>query len=127
MNHVLLYVAGVALVIHGLIELAPVLFQNKGNPAQPQGRQMQKFIFEPLQNNMKITTLVGVIFGVVRIIAALGIFLSLMWGWALGVIISVVTFIIMTLYLPWGIMDGILSGITLISLLMGYFGGQRIP
>jgi hypothetical protein len=125
MNHIFFYVAGAALIIHGLIELAPLLFQNKANA--PQGREMQKFIFEPLQNNMKVTTLVGGIFGVVRLLAALGIFLSLMWGWALGVIISVVTFVIMTLYLPWGIMDGILSGIALISLLIGYFGSQRIP
>ena len=125
MNHVWYYVAGVALIIHGLIEVAPLLFKSAGK--SPQGKGMQKFIFEPLQNNMKITTLVGGIFGVVRILAAAGIFLSLMWGWALGVIISVVTFIIMTLYLPWGIMDGILSGITLIGLLIGYFGSQRIP
>jgi hypothetical protein len=125
MNHVFLYVAGAALIIHGLIEIAPLLFKSVGS--SPQGQGMQKFIFEPLQNNLKVTTLVGGIFGVVRIIAALGIFLSLMWGWALGVIISIVTFVVLTLYLPWGIMDGILSGIALIGLLIGYFGGQRIP
>jgi uncharacterized membrane protein (DUF2068 family) len=71
--------------------------------------------------------LLGDIFGAMRIIAAVGIFLSLMWGWALGVIISVVTFVIMTFYLPFGLFDGILSGIALISLLIGYFGNRPIP
>ncbi len=125
MNQFWYDLAGVALTLHGLVEVAP-LFSQKMRQAQA-GQAMPKFIFEPLQNNLRLATWLGGIFGVVRFIAALGIFLSLMWGLALGVIISVVTFIVMTIYLPWGLADGVLSGIALVSLLIGYFGGQRMP
>ena len=123
MDKVWLYVAAVTLAIHGLIELAPLV----GKRNMQTAGAFPKFIFEPLQNNFRLTMLLGDIFGIIRIIAALGIFLSLMWGLVLGLIISVVTFVVMTLYLPFGLMDGILSGVTLVSLLIAYFGNQPIP
>jgi hypothetical protein len=119
-----LYIAGATLILHGLIELAPLLLKSNKNP-QNESRG-PKFIFEPLQNNLKVTIILGEIFGAIRIIAAIGILVNLMWGWALGIIISIVTFVVMTLYLPMGIMDGILSGITLISLLVAYWGSTPI-
>jgi hypothetical protein len=125
MDKIWLYIAAIALTIHGLIELAPMLL--RGNRKSETAGGFPKFIFEPLQNNIKVTMLLGEVFGAMRIIAAVGIFLSLMWGWALGVIISVVTFVIMTFYLPFGLFDGILSGIALVSLLIGYFGNRPIP
>jgi hypothetical protein len=125
MDKIWLYVAAVALTVHGLIELGPMLLQ--GNRKTQAAGGFPKFIFEPLQNNLKVTMLLGEIFGAIRIIAAIGIFLSLMWGLALGLVISVVTFVIMTLYLPFGLFDGVLSGITLVSLLIAYFGNRPIP
>jgi hypothetical protein len=125
MDKIWLYIAAIALIIHGLIEIGPMLLQ--GNRRSESGGGFPKFIFEPLQNNIKVTMLLGDIFGAMRIIAAVGIFLSLMWGWALGVIISVVTFVIMTFYLPFGVFDGVLSGIALVGLLIGYFGNRPIP
>ncbi len=124
MDHVILIVAGAALVLHGLVELASLL--SFRSPAGPQSAAMPKFIFQPLQDHLKASMAIGWIFGVLRWVAAAGIFLNLMWGWALGVLISVVTLGVMTLYLPMGIMDGILSGITLVSLLLAYFGGKAI-
>ncbi len=87
---------------------------------------MPRFIFTPLQENLKVTTLLGEVFGAIRIIAAIGIFLNLMWGWALGVVISVVTYIVMTIYLPMGIVDGIISTITLVGLFIAFFGNQPV-
>jgi hypothetical protein len=59
-------------------------------------------------------------------VAALGILANLMWAWVLGVSISVVTLMVMTFYLPIGILDGILSSLTLISLLAAYWGNRPI-
>ncbi len=124
MGRVALIVAGVALVLHGLVELASLLSLRA--PAGSRSAAMPKFIFQPLQDHLKASMAIGWIFGVLRWMAAAGIFLNLMWGWALGVLISVVTLGVMTLYLPMGIMDGILSGLTLVSLLVAYFGGKPI-
>ncbi len=124
MEKIALIIAGIALVLHGLMELAPLLM--RGNRSAQSAQGMPKFIFAPLQENLKVTTLLGEIFGAIRIIAAIGIFLNLMWGWALGVVISIVTYVVMTVYLPMGIVDGIVSTITIIGLLVGYFGSQPI-
>ncbi len=124
MVHVTLIVAGAALVLHGLVELASVLSFRA--PPGSRSAGMPKFIFQPLQDHLKASMAIGWIFGVLRWVAAAGIFLNLMWGWTLGVLISVVTLAVMTLYLPMGIMDGILSGLTLVSLLVAYFGGKPI-
>ncbi len=124
MEKVAIIVAGIALVLHGLMELAPLLM--RGNRNVQEGKGMPKFIFTPLQENLRVTTLLGEIFGAIRIIAAIGLFLNLMWGWALGVVISVVTYVVMTVYLPMGIVDGIISTITLVGLLVAFFGSQPI-
>jgi hypothetical protein len=124
MNHFTLTFAGAALLLHGLVELASLLSFRA--PAGSQSAAVPKFIFQPLQDNLKVTMALGWVFGVLRWIAAAGIFFNLMWGWALGVLISVVTLVVMTFYLPMGIMDGILSGLTLVSLLVVYFGGKPI-
>lgn len=127
MGRILLYVAGSILVLHSLIEFAalPSLFRFKsGVPSS--GRGVPAFVFEPLQTNLRATMAIGVIFGVLRVAAAVGIFLNLMWGLWLGVAVSAVTLVVMTLYLPIGIIDGILSGAALILLLIAAFGGRTI-
>ncbi len=127
MEKIALITAAVALTLHGLMEVAPLLFMFRSKlGAQNMGRGSPKFIFEPLQNNMKMTTLLGVIFGLLRLAAVLGIAANFMWAWSLGVIISIVTLMVMTFYLPMGIVDGILSSTALISLLIAYWGSQPI-
>ena len=127
MDKIALIIAAIALALHGLMEVAPLLFLfRSGLAAQNTGRGIPKFIFEPLQNNMRMPMLIGVIFGFVHLIAVLGIAANFMWAWVLGVAISIVTLMVMTLYLPMGIVDGILSSITLLSLLIAYFGNRPI-
>ena len=117
-------VSGILLVVYGAIELFPLLMTKKGK-----NMDMSKgpvFIFKPLQENVKMAHIMGGIFGVMRIIAAVGIFLNLFWGFALGVSLSIITYAVMTLYLPFGIMDGVLSGAILVTLLISYFGDKNI-
>ena len=127
MEKIALITAAVTLTLHGLMEVAPLLFMFRSKlSTQNMGRGIPKFIFEPLQNNMKMTMFLGVIFGFVRLAAVAGIAANFMWAWSLGVIISIVTLIVMTFYLPMGIVDGILSSITLLGLLIAYWGSQPI-
>ena len=64
----------------------------------------------------------GVIFGVLRVIGAVGLLKNRMWGLALSVIISSITLALMMFLLPAGIVDGILAGGALVQMLMQYFG-----
>ncbi|HLO31773.1 MAG TPA: hypothetical protein VK249_21650 [Anaerolineales bacterium] len=127
MDKIALTIAVIALTLHGLMELAPLLFMFRSRlAAQNTGKGIPRFIFEPLQNNIRTTMFLGLIFGFIRVIAAAGIAGNFMWAWGLGVSISIVTLMIMTFYLPMGIVDGILSGITLLSLLITYWGNRPI-
>ena len=56
----------------------------------------------------------GAIFGVMRIIGAIGLLKNRMWGLALSVINCVVTMILMMFMLPFGIQDGLLACIALV-------------
>ena len=76
----LLTVAGVLLLVHGLIEgMGLFAFFSPSN--QP------SFIFEELTRNWQYAVWIGVISGLLRILAAIGIFVNRRWGWALGVLI----------------------------------------
>lgn len=120
MKRIGLYIAGTFLIIHGLIEALSFVLVNSGVGSG------QIFVFEQLQNNINATCALGVIFGIIRLVAALGVFLNRKWGLVLGLLISTITYIIITFYLPLGIVDGVLSGIVLISLLLTVYGRRPI-
>lgn len=127
MEKTILIIAAIALTLHGLMEVMPLPFLLKSKPdSHSEVKGLPKFIFEPLRNNPRPTMALGIIFGFLRLVAVIGIVMNLMWGWALGVVISAITLIVMTFYLPVGIIDGILSGVTLISLLIAFWGSQPI-
>ena len=68
----------------------------------------------------------GAIYGVFRLVGAIGLLKNKMWGLALSVINCVVTLALMTFLLPAGIMDGLLAGSALILMLIQYFGDRKI-
>ena len=68
----------------------------------------------------------GAIFGVMRIIGAIGLLKNRMWGLALSVINCVVNMILMMFMLPFGIQDGLLACIALVLILTQYFGNRKI-
>lgn len=68
----------------------------------------------------------GAIYGIVRVIGAVGLLKNKMWGLALSVINCVITMALMMFLLPAGIMDGILAAGALILMLTQYFGDKKI-
>ena len=78
------------------------------------------------QDNLYMILFMGAIFGVMRIIGAIGLLKNRMWGLALSVINCVVTMILMMFMLPFGIQDGLLVCIALVLILTQYFGNRKI-
>jgi len=115
----LLTAAAVLLLIHGLVELT-ALFAFVSPSYQP------SFIFEELSLHWAYAVWVGVIAGLVRVLAAAGILAHRRWGWALGLVISATTLVTLAFYLPFGIMDALLAWAVVILLLMSHYGGARI-
>lgn len=78
------------------------------------------------QENIYMMMVMGAIYGVLRLIGAIGLLKNKMWGLVLSVINCVVTIALMMFLLPVGIMDGLLAGSALILILTEYFGDKRI-
>ena len=88
--------------------------------------QYFSFKLQYFQDNLYMILFLGAIFGVMRIIGAIGLLKNRMWGLALSVINCVVTMILMMFMLPFGIQDGLLACIALVLILTQYFGNRKI-
>lgn len=89
--------------------------------------QYFEFKLPYFQDNLYMMMVMGAIYGVFRLIGAVGLLKNRMWGLVLSVInCSVNTIALMMFLLPAGIMDGILAGSALILILVQYFGDKRI-
>ena len=88
--------------------------------------QYFSFKLQYFQDNLYMILFMGAIFGVMRIIGAIGLLKNRMWGLALSVINCVVTMILMMFMLPFGIQDGLLACIALVLILTLYFGNRKI-
>ena len=60
----------------------------------------------------------GAIYGVVRIVGAIGLLKNRMWGFMLSVINCIITITLMMFLLPAGIMDRVLTSSALILILI---------
>lgn len=78
------------------------------------------------QENLSMMLVMGAIYGVMRIIGAVGLLKNRMWGLVLSVINCVVTMALMMFLLPFGITDGILTCAALVLMLTEYFGSKEI-
>ena len=88
--------------------------------------QYFSFKLQYFQDNLYMILFMGAIFGVMRIIGAIGLLKNRMWGLALSVINCVVTMILMMFMLPFAIQDGLLVCIALVLILTQYFGNRKI-
>lgn len=84
------------------------------------------FIVPYFQNNMNLMLIMGMLYGIVRVIGAIGLWKNRMWGLVLSIINCVITMALMMFMLPAGIMDGILACSALILILTQYFGDKKI-
>ncbi len=88
--------------------------------------QYFSFIVPYFKENMNLMLIMGAIYGIVRIIGAVGLWKNKMWGLVLSIINCVITMALMMFMLPAGIMDGILACSALILILVQYFGDRKI-
>ena len=85
-----------------------------------------EFKLQYFQDNIYMMIVMGEIYGVIRLIGAIGLLKNRMWGLVLSVIICIITITLMMFLLPAGIIDGILAGSALILILMGFYGDRKI-
>ena len=88
--------------------------------------QYFSFIVPYFKENMNLMLVMGAIYGIIRIIGAVGLWKNRMWGLALSVINCVLIMALMMFMLPAGIMDGIFATAALILILTQYFGTKKI-
>lgn len=75
--------------------------------------QYFSFIVPYFRDNMNLMLIIGAIYGIVRVIGAVGLWINRMWGLTLSVINCVITMALMMFMLPAGIIDGILAATAL--------------
>ena len=123
-------IAAIIMIIHGgFMELTGVLCMIPalllGNDKFDIGKFFE-FKLQYFQDNIYMMIVMGAIYGVIRLIGAIGLLKNRMWGLVLSVIICIITITLMMFLLPAGIMDGILAGSALILILMGFYGDRKI-
>ena len=84
------------------------------------------FIVPYFQENMDLMLIMGMLYGIVRVIGAVGLWKNRMWGLVLSILNCIITMIPMMFMLPAGIMDGVLACSSLILILTQYFGDKKL-
>ena len=84
------------------------------------------FIVPYFQENMDLMLIMGMLYGIVRVIGAVGLWKNRMWGLVLSILNCIITMILMMFMLPAGIIDGVLACSSLILILTQYFGDKKI-
>lgn len=84
------------------------------------------FIVPYFKENLILMSIIGIVFGTVRVIGGIGLWKNKMWGLVLSLINCITTMILMIFMLPAGIVDGILACSAMIIILIQYFGDKKI-
>ena len=123
-------IAAVLMIVHGgLMELSvglaliPLIIL--GVDASESSRYFS-FVVPYFQEHLYLMMAMSGIFGITRIIGAIGLLKNRLWGLVLSVINCIITMILMVFMLPAGILDGVLASAALILILTAYFGKQKI-
>lgn len=120
---ILMFIHGALMELGGCLCLIPVFVIGSD---KFDINQYFSFIVPYFKDNMNLMLVMGAIYGIVRIIGAVGLWKNKMWGLALSVINCVITMTVMMFMLPAGIMDGILASAALILILTQYFGNKKV-
>ncbi len=120
---ILMLIHGAFIEIGGSLCLVPVFIMGSDNFDI---NQYFSFIVPYFKENMNLMLIIGAIYGIIRIIGAVGLWKNRMWGLTLSVINCVITLALMMFMLPAGIMDGIFAAAALILILTQYFGNKKI-
>lgn len=119
----LLIIHGGLFEIAGLLAIIPIIIL--GNTSVEIAKYIS-FIVPYLQDNIILMCIMSGIYGILRIISAIGLLKNRMWGFVLALINCIITMALMIFMLPAGIMDGILSCTVVVILLTEYFGKSKL-
>jgi len=122
-------IAAILMIIHGaLMEAGTGIFMLPVAIKHLTDGKVSEYVFaiDMFRENILYMMPMAIIFGVTRVIGAIGLLKNRKWGFVLSIINCVVTMIIMIFMIPSGITDGILSCSALILMLVGYFGDEPI-
>lgn len=120
---ILMFIHGALMELGGCLCLIPVFVIGSD---KFDINQYFSFIVPYFKDNINLMLVMGAIYGIVRIIGAVGLWKNKMWGLALSVINCIITMTVMMFMLPAGIMDGILASAALILILTQYFGNKKV-
>ena len=120
---ILMLIHGGLMELGGCLVLLPMVLFGEGSADMS---QYFSFIVPYFQANLPLMAIMGGIYGIVRVVGAVGLLKNRMWGLALSLINCVVTMILMMFMLPAGIADGVLACTALILMLTQYFGDKKI-
>ena len=120
--------AAILMIIHGaLMEAVPgILLMPLAATSSNTEELPPIFAFDFFRNNLTLMLPMAVIFGITRVIGAVGVLKNRKWALYLSIINCAITMNLMLFMIPAGIADGILACTALILLLSGYFGKQPI-
>ena len=120
---VLMMIHGAFMEIGGCFCLIPIFILGA---AKFNINEYISFIVPYFQENMDLMLIMGMLYGIVRVIGAVGLWKNRMWGLVLSILNCIITMILMMFMLPAGIMDGVLACSSLILILTQYFGDKKI-
>ncbi|MCI9450080.1 MAG: DUF2127 domain-containing protein [Clostridiales bacterium] len=120
---ILMIIHGAFMEIGGCLCVLPLLFMSKDGFNI---EQYSSFIVPYFRDNLNLMLIIGMIYGIIRVIGAVGLWKNKLWGLALSVINCVITLALMSFMLPMGIIDGVLAGSALILILIQFFGNKNI-
>ena len=120
---ILMLIHGAFMEIGGCLCLVPVFVLGSD---QFDINQYFSFIIPYFNNHMNLMLVMGIIYGIVRITGAVGLWKNRVWGLVLSIINCIITMILMMFMLPAGIMDGVFACSALVLILVQYFGDRKI-
>jgi len=115
--------ASVLLILHGLIEMAGLVFINSISFGLI---SFGGLTGAALERNASAIAMFGVFWGIARLVAAWGSWSLQKWAVILGILLSTVTMTASITIIPAGVMDTLFSVPILILLLYAWFGNERI-
>ena len=118
-----MFLHGVVMEIGGCLALIPILLL--GQEAAGASSAFS-FIIPYFAENMNLMLAAGAIYGILRVVGAVGLWRNRRWGLALSAVNCVLTLALMMFMLPAGLMDGLLAGAALILMLTQFFGDRKI-
>jgi len=116
-------IASIFLILHGLIEIAGLVFINSIPFAMV---SFGGLTGPALERNTSAIAMFGVFWGIARFIAAWGSWSLRKWAVLLGILLSTVTMIAAITIIPAGVTDTLFSVPTLMLLLFAWFGNESI-